>query len=118
MRPRRPWPVTATAVALILAGSVGLAYHATALHPSDPTRLGTYWLLAVRAAAIVIGGLLLRGVSAARWGALGWMLYQVVWSAFRSPAQAVTHLLVATAVTYCLFGSSGAAYYRGAATSR
>jgi hypothetical protein len=93
---------------------LGLAYHATQSYPG----LATYWVLAVRAAAIVIGGLLLRGVSPARWGALAWMLYQVGWSVFRSPAEAVTHLLVAAAVTYCLFGPRAAAYYRGTATLR
>jgi uncharacterized membrane protein HdeD (DUF308 family) len=107
---KRPWAVTILGGLFIVAGLVGLVYHATS------ERLN--WELAlislVRIAAIVGGVFLLMGRSWARWLLLAWLALHVVVSAFHSVGEVAAHLVLLLLVGYFLFKDRGADYFRAA----
>ena len=109
---KRPLPVTIIAWLFIMAGTVGLAYHATEFKASGPFQYEVLWVCLVRLAAIVCGVFMLRGKDWARWGLLVWLAYHVVLSAFHSLSQLLTHAVLLAAIAWFLFRPHVSAYFR------
>jgi hypothetical protein len=109
---KRPWAVTILGGLFIVAGLVGLVYHAT------NERLN--WELAlvslVRIAAIVGGVFLLMGHSWARWLLVAWLTLHVVVSAFHSVGEVAAHVVLLVVVSYFLFKDRAADYFRPASS--
>src|SRR5439155_10923282 len=91
---KRPWAVTILGGLFIVAGTVGLVYHAM--------NEGTSWALAlislIRIAAIVGGIFLLMGHSWARWLVVAWLALHVAISAFHSAGQVAAHAVLLVGV--------------------
>jgi hypothetical protein len=99
----------------IVAGSVGLAYHATELRTISPFPFEAVWVCLIRLLAIVCGVFLLRGRNWARWGVIVWLAYHVVLSAFHSAMAVVVHTLLLVVIGYLLLRPRVSAYFRRAA---
>ena len=115
----RPWGVTAVGILFVFAGIVGFVYHALQLRQPAPVDRDLYLILSIRVIALVIGVLLLRRVSWARWMAMAWMAYHIGLSAFESSVQGVAvHFALLVIIGYLLLRSDSAAYFRGPAESK
>jgi len=111
--PRRPISVTIVSCVYILAGAVGLIYHASEfkLHPFP------YGLIAtelVRVLAIVAGIYMLRGANWARWLALGWMAFHVIVGALHGWMQFATHAAFLVVIALFLLRRPANEYFAGA----
>lgn len=98
---RRPLAVTLVAWLFVVAGAVGLAYHAADLLP--PWRGDALWVAGVRLAAVVIGIGLLRAARWARWGALAWMAGHVALSWWHTPFELLVHAALLALIAWGLF---------------
>jgi len=110
----RPMSVTIIGCLFIVAGAVGLAYHAKELEAADLFKNDAVWICLVRLLAIVCGIYTLRGRNWARWGLLVWMAYHVVLSAYHSLSQVLMHALLLAVFAYFLLRPTAAAYFRRA----
>jgi formate hydrogenlyase subunit 3/multisubunit Na+/H+ antiporter MnhD subunit len=110
---KRPHSVTVISCLFLIAGLVGLAYHATEFKAGGPIRYELVWVCLVRLVAIICAVFLFRAKNWARWLLVIWIAYHVVLSAFHSPAQLIVHGLLLAAVAYFLFRPDAAAYFRG-----
>lgn len=108
---KRPVVVIVIACVLVAAGAIGIAYHATefTLHPF---RYDLLWVEAVRFLAIIFGVFLLRGQNWARWGAMAWMAFHIVLSAFHSTQEMLAHGLIFLLIAYGLFCPAAMRYFR------
>jgi hypothetical protein len=109
---RRPLSVTIVALLLIVAGAVGLVYHARELDLRQPLQNDTLWVELVRALAIVSGVFMLRGHNWARWLAIVWIGFHVAISFFHSWQQVVMHAIVFAVFSLSLFRPAATAYFR------
>lgn len=109
-----PLSVLVVSGLLIVAGSVGLAYHATELHTISPFPFEAVWVCLVRLLAIACGVFLLRGRNWARWGVIVWLAYHVVLGALHSAMAVVIHTLLLAVIGYLLMRPRVSAYFRGA----
>lgn len=114
----RPLSVTLIAALFIGAGAVGLAYHASKLTSWKPVPYGPLWTCLVRLLAIVFGAFMLRGSNWARWGALVWLAWHVVLSAFHSWAGLLIHTLLLAVIGFFLLRPPAAAFFRISALTR
>jgi hypothetical protein len=107
---KRPLSITVIGVLFLLAGAVGLAYHATEFRtPPFPYELTG--VLVVRLLAVAGGVFLLRGRNWARWLLLVWMAYHVALSAFHSASQTIVHGLLLAVIAFFLFSASAKMYF-------
>jgi len=97
----------------ILAGLVGLTYHATEFDPARPFDLNLIGVEIVRLLAVVFGIFLMRGKNWARWGMIVWLAFHVVVSALNSLEEAATHLVLLAVITLFLFLPRVNTYLRG-----
>lgn len=97
----------------IVAGTVGLVYHAANERTSWALALISLISL-IRIAAIVGGIFLLLGHSWARWLLVAWLALHVVISAFHSAGQVAAHAVLLLVVAYFLFKDRAAEYFRPA----
>jgi hypothetical protein len=100
----------------IVAGAVGVGYHATEIQLDrafDPELLA---ILLIRAFAFLCGIGLLRGSNSARWGAVAWMAYHVLLSIWHSPSELIAHGVLLALIAYTLFRPSASAYFRAGRT--
>src|SRR5262249_35150083 len=97
----RPFVVTAIGWLFIATGIVGFVYHASAARDACGSDL--IWVEIVRLLAIVAGAFVLRGHNWARWLIVAWMAYHVGLSAFHSPVELVTHVVLLLAISWLLF---------------
>ncbi len=114
----RPLSVTLISALFIGAGAVGLAYHAAELKSWQPLPYEPLWVCLVRLLAIVLGACMLRGANWARWGALGWLAWHVVLSAFHSWAGLLIHTLLLVVIGLFLLRPRAAAFFRISALTR
>ena len=100
-----------------VAGTVGLAYHATefATKPFDIEVIGVCF---VRFLAVLGGLFLFRGRNWARWLLCVWLAFHVVLSFFHNLFELVMHSLLLVVITYFLFRPQAAAFFRGAEERR
>jgi hypothetical protein len=106
-----PLSVIVVSGLFIVAGSVGLVYHATKFRSISPFPFEVVWVCLVRLLAIVCGVFLLRGRNWARWGVIVWLAYHVVLSMFHSALAVVIHTLLLAVITYLLLRPRASAYF-------
>ena len=102
----------------LVAGVIGLLYHAGQLTTSNLFPYEVVWVCLVRLLAIVCGVFLLRGSNWARWLALVWMAYHVVLSAFHSLSQLTMHSGLLAVFAYFLFRPQTSMYFRDTSLTR
>jgi hypothetical protein len=108
---KRPLSVTLIGLLFLIAGVIGVAYHATDFKMQSPFPSELVWVLAIRFLAIVFAIFLLRGKNWARWLLIIWITYHVVLSGFHSSSQLIVHGLLLALVTYFLFRRSASIYF-------
>jgi hypothetical protein len=107
----RPHSITAISGLFVVAGVIGLAYHATEIPAQRSFPPDLIWVLLVRLLAVVIGVFLFRRANWARWLAVIWMAYHVVLSAFHGASEMIVHGLLLAVIAGFLFCPSGSAYF-------
>lgn len=108
---KRPISVTIVSWVYILAGTVGIAVHATEFDLRHPFSNDVVLALIVRLLAIVAGVFMLRGAKWARWLAIVWIAYHVVLSSFHSWGSAGIHALLLAVFAYFLFRRQAHTYF-------
>jgi hypothetical protein len=104
---KRPWAVTVLGALFIVAGTLGLVYHAA----NERTSWALALISLIRIAAIIGGIFLLRGHSWARWVLVAWLAFHVMISAFHSAGQVAAHAVLLVVVAYFLFKDRAAEYF-------
>ena len=90
---------------------MGFGFHLRETLASHDDRNGTVIEL-TEIAAVVSGLFLLRGHNWARWLALAWMLFHVVFSAFNSLHEFSIHALICAVIAWVLFRLASDRYFR------
>ena len=111
---KRPHSVTVISGIFLLAGIVGLAYHATEFKTQGPFQYDLVWVCLVRLLAIICAVFMLRAGNWARWLLVIWIAYHVILSAFHSAFELIIHSLLLVVVAYFLFRRPASVYFRGA----
>ena len=114
---KRPLSVTIIGWLFIVAGTVGLVYHATEFKTDGPIQYELVLVCLIRLLAIVCGVFMLRGKNWARWGILVWIAYHVVLSAFHPLSELVMHGLLLAVVAWFLLHPRASAYFRAASAA-
>jgi len=114
---KRPLSVTIIGWLFIVAGTVGLVYHATEFKTDGPFKYELVLVCLIRLVAIVCGVFMLRGSNRARWGLLVWIAYHVVLSAFHPLSELVMHGLLLAVVAWFLLHPRASAYFRAASAA-
>jgi hypothetical protein len=109
---KRPLSVTLISYLFIVAGAIGIIYHASELK-EIATRQEEIWVLAVRLLAIVGGLFALRGANWARWLLVVWIVYHVILSFYHSTAELAMHAVLTVVVLIALFHKGANAYFAG-----
>ena len=107
----RPLVVTLVSCLFIVAGIVGIVYHASELK-SIGVEAESTWVLAVRLLAIIGGIFTLRGSNIARWLLVIWIAYHVALSFFHSGMELLTHIVFAVVVLIGLFNAKANLYFK------
>jgi len=100
----------------IVAGVVGLAYHATEFDLTRPFADDGLWVLLVRLLAVVAGAFMLRGRNWARWLAIVWMAWHVGFKLFHPVSELIMHSILLMVFAFLLFRSSASAHFRAVKT--
>src|SRR4029434_3789720 len=103
---KRPLSVTLISGLFLVAGAIGLAYHATQFKMQSPFQYDQVWVLFVRLLAIIGAVFLFRGSNWARWLLVLWLAYHVILSAFHSTFELIMHSVLLAVVAYFLFRPS------------
>jgi len=114
MATKRPLSVTIIGWLFIVAGAVGLVYHAPELKAGASFRYEPVLVCLIRLLAIVCGAFMVRGSNWARWGLLVWIAYHVVLSVFHTRFELVMHSLLFAVVAWFLLRPKAAEYFRAA----
>jgi hypothetical protein len=109
---RRPLSVTVVALLLIVAGAVGLVYHAREIDLRQPFQNDAVWVELVRVLAIVAGVFMLRCQNWARWLAMVWIGFHVVISVLHSWQQVAMHAVIFAVFAYLLFRPAANRYFQ------
>lgn len=110
----RPLAISLVAFIFILAGGVGILYHANDYLQPSASSYELVGVLFIRILAIICGVLLLRRVPAARWLAILWLAYHCVLSFYHSTTEMMTHFIFLAIVSLLLFMPKSSAYFRNA----
>jgi hypothetical protein len=108
---KRPLSVMIVAWVYIVVGIMGFVFHLRETLANHDYRNGTVIEL-TEIAALVAGVFLLRGHDWARWLALAWMLFHVVFSAFNSLHEFGIHALICAVIAGALFRPTANQYFR------
>lgn len=108
---KRPLSVTIIACIYVAVGVIGFVFHLRETLARHDYRNGTVIEL-TELTALVSGLFLLRGHNWARWLALAWMLFHVVFSAFNSLHEFAIHALICAVIAWVLFRPAAARYFR------
>jgi len=108
---KRPLPVAIIGLLFLVAGIVGLAYHARDFKTQGPFQYDVLWVCFVRFLAIICAIFMFRGANWARWLLLIWITYHVVLSAFHSLSQVIVHGLLLAVIAYFLLDRRASAYF-------
>jgi hypothetical protein len=111
---QRPPSVTVVASIYLVAGAIGLAYHASEFDLARPLADDGLWILVVRLLAVVVGVFLLRRQNWARWLAVFWMAWHVGLSILHPVSELVMHSVLLAVFTFILFRRPAAAWFRPA----
>lgn len=109
---KRPIAVTILACMYIAVGGAGFAYHLREL--LSRTAFGWEGILVevTEFLAILFGAFMLRGQNWARWGALAWMLFHVIVSAFHTLREFAVHAVFCALIAWILFRPEASRYFR------
>ncbi|MET0571189.1 MAG: hypothetical protein ABWZ79_07160 [Pedobacter agri] len=107
-----PFGVLIVACMLILAGTVGLIYHAREYFEQSSLNGEEIVVLLIRILAMLCGILLLRRVRWARWLSVGWMAYHVVVSLFHPVSEVLVHLAFLILICTLLFLPKSTAFFK------
>ena len=99
---RPPIPITVISAALILAGAVGILYHAKDFWQTSNLWYVTAAIFLLRLLAAVAGVYLLRGLNWARWLAIAWIALHAVISIFHTLPELIMHLVLLAAFVFFL----------------
>ncbi len=113
---KRPIPILVVGWFFIVAGVVGIVYHAREFNirkPSDPELLIA---LAVRVLAVVGGVFVLRGAKAGRLVLILWLVYHAILSAFHPLTEFLFHVVLLAIVGFVLFRPEASAWFQRTAT--
>ena len=97
----RPLSITLISLLFIVAGTVGIIYHASELKDGTMPEAGLVFF--VRMLAIIGGVYTLRGANWARWLLVVWILYHVILSFFHTSAELIMHVALSIVVVISLF---------------
>jgi hypothetical protein len=109
---KRPLSVTVLGWLFMVTGGVGLAYHFPELWAHQRFDSGAFWVCVVRVLAIAGGIFLLRGRDWARALLAAWMVYHIVLSAFHSPVELLTHVVLFSVIAFFLFRPQVSDWFR------
>jgi len=109
---KRPHSITIIGWLFLVAGIVGLAYHATEFKAQRPFDYELVWVCFVRLLAILCGVFILRGSNWSRWLLVVWLGYHVVLSALHTPFELAVHGLLFAVILFFLFRAPASAYVR------
>lgn len=115
---KRPVSVTIIGWLFIVAGTVGLVYHAKEFKADGPFQYELVLVCLIRLLAILCGAFILRGSNWARWGLLVWIAYHVALSAFHTLSELAMHSLLFVVVAWFLLRPRASAYFRGGRTAQ
>jgi hypothetical protein len=115
MNRRRPISITVLGALLIVAGSVGLVYHATEFKSFQPFPWDLLAISVVRLLAILAGVYLLLGKNWARWLALAWIAFHVVVGAFNGTVQFAIHAALLLVFAFLLFRPAAKTFFGNSA---
>lgn len=107
---QRPLSVTIIGIVYILAGAMGLVYHATEFR-THPFPWGLLGIELVRVLAIVAGAYMLRGQNWARWLALLWMAFHVAISFLNGWVPVVMHTTIFVLIAFFLLRRTANEYF-------
>ena len=110
----RPLAVTIIGWIYILMGVVTFLYPFADLKGMNPSQPDFILVEGVRVVAVVSGVYLLRGHNWARWTALAWMAFHVVFSAFHSLSQSAVHGLFFAILIHFLFRPAASRFFEKA----
>jgi hypothetical protein len=111
---KRPLPVTVISCLFLVAGVIGIAYHATEFKTHGPFQYDLILVCVVRLVAVICAVFMLRASNWARWLLIIWLAYHVILSAFHSTSELIIHSLLLAVIAYFLFRPAASAYFRGA----
>jgi hypothetical protein len=119
---RRPIPITIVGWLFVVVGVGGVISSALSLNGDLAGRAAGLsvsggepgLVLAVRALAVVGGGLILYGVSWARWLLVAWMAWHVVLSLWHSSGELAVHSLLLVVLLFVLLNRRASAYFGNA----
>jgi hypothetical protein len=109
---KRPLSITVIGWTFVVAGLIGLAYHATEFNAERPFDPDFIWVCFVRLLAVVCGGFILRGSNWARWLLVFWLGYHVGLSVVHTPFKLAVHSLLFAGLLFFLFRGPAPAYFR------
>lgn len=110
---KRPISVTVLALVYVAVGTVGFVYHFHDALSRPDARADIVLIEVTELLAIVCGVFLLRGHNWARWGALLWIAFHVVVSAFHALPEFAMHALICAIIGFLLFRPGAGRYFRG-----
>src|SRR6516164_7554250 len=93
--PKRPLGVTILACLYIAVGVVGFVYHLSESLKRAEFGWDSVLVELSESLAVLFGAFMLRGRNWARWGALAWMLFHVILSAFHALHEFAIHAVFA-----------------------
>lgn len=114
---KRPLSITVVSWIFIVAGVLGLAYHARDFDPERPFDSDFLWICVVRLLAIVCGVFMLRGRNWARWLLVVWLGYHAGLSVLHTPFEMVVHSLLLVGFLFLLFRRTASTYFGGPPTT-
>lgn len=94
-------------------GAIGFAYHFTGFLASGAFPYDIVWAELIEALAIVFGIFMIRGRNWARWGALAWIAFHVILSAFHAYGELAVHALFLAVIAWVLFRPEARRYFQG-----
>jgi hypothetical protein len=100
---KRPLSVALICALFLIAGAVGILYHAIELKLSSAPEPNQLLVLFVRLLAIIGAIFAFRGKNWARWLLVLWMALHVVISAFNSASQTIVHAALLAVIAWFLF---------------
>jgi hypothetical protein len=106
----RSVPVIILSCLFVVAGVIGILYHA-----DDLKLLGTsqeaFWILMIRLLAIIGGVFAIRRKNWARWLLLAWISYHVVLSLYHPLPELSMHAVLLGVVVYVFFLSKNRSHF-------
>jgi hypothetical protein len=107
-----PISVTVIAWLYLVVGTLGAVAHVRDFLGRGGFGLDNVIVESVEIVAIVCGAFLLRGQNWARWGAVAWIGFHVVLSAFHELREFVVHALFCAVIGWILFRPEAGRYFQ------